>query len=396
MLVPMNCNLYNEYLQVRADVALQPSQLHEIQTDGQACAQFGIHHRLPFLKELYDRRKASFVSNVGALVEPTTKEQFEDRTASTCVGLFSHSDQRTAAQTLKCQVAGTSPKGAGGRFADALAAQDFRTTSFSVAGTAAWSQGVETNTDIIDRRQGSVRFNKYQQLQTVIGNITSTQYSNIYAEEYAQQLSQSLDSSERLASTLENLRLNTSESYRTESGLAKQFHQVARLIAARDVRKAERDFFFVSLGGFDAHSEVLESLELKFQEINDALQDFVTELEAQDVFDSTVLVTASDFGRSLTSNGAGTDHAWAGNYFVLGGGVNGGHVLNDFPTSLLEGNQQDAGRGRLIPKYPWESMMVPIAEWMGVEESRFGEAFPNLANFNRSAEIIDRSVLFRS
>jgi cullin-associated NEDD8-dissociated protein 1 len=198
-----------------------------------------------------------------------------------------------------------------------------------------------------------------------------------------------------LATLLDNVQLNTS-SYATETGLAKQFHQVARLIATREERKAERDFFFVSLGGFDSHSEVMEALEIKFQEINDALTDFVAELEAQNVFDNTVLVTASDFGRSLTSNGAGTDHAWAGNYFVLGGGVNGGRVLNDFPTSLLEGNEQDAGRGRLIPKYPWESMMVPIAEWMGVEESHFGNAFPNLANFNRSTEIISRSALFQS
>merc|ERR1712046_314416 len=120
---------------------------------------------------------------------------------------------------------------------------------------------------------------------------------------------------------------------------------------------------------------------------------FVAELKAQNVFDSTVLVAESDFGRSLTSNGAGTDHAWAGNYFVLGGGVNGGHVFNEFPASLLEGNPQDAGRGRLIPKYPWETMMVPIAEWMGLETSQHSSVFPNLANFN-SSHIIGRSSLF--
>merc|ERR1712176_768485 len=110
----------------------------------------------------------------------------------------------------------------------------------------------------------------------------------------------------------------------------------------------------------------------------------------------TVLVTSSDFGRSLTSNGAGTDHAWAGNHIVLGGNVKGGHVFNDFPSSLLEGNDQDAGRGRLIPKYPWESMMVPIAEWMGVEESDQASVFPNLANFDSSSQIISRASLFSS
>merc|ERR1711918_285593 len=95
-----------------------------------------------------------------------------------------------------------------------------------------------------------------------------------------------------------------------------------------------------------------------------------------------------------TSNGAGTDHAWAGNTSMLGGSVAGGRVYNRFPSSLLEGNEQDAGRGRLIPGYPWESVMVPIAEWLGVEESAYPEGFPNLANFNLSHHIIDRGVLF--
>merc|ERR1712061_487921 len=164
---------------------------------------------------------------------------------------------------------------------------------------------------------------------------TKSKYTNIYAEEYAQQLSESLEASENLGSIFANVQLNTT-SYPMETGLAKQFHQVSRLIKAREDRKAERDFFFVELGGFDAHSNALETLELKFEQIDNALRDFVAELEAQNVFDKTVLVTSSDFGRSLTSNGAGTDHAWAGNYFVLGGSVNGGRIYNEFPRSLIE------------------------------------------------------------
>merc|ERR1711879_471924 len=149
----------------------------------------------------------------------------------------------------------------------------------------------------------------------------------------------------------------------------------------RAERKVERDFFYVEMGGFDTHSDVDDVLNSKFTQIDDALRDFVAELKGQNVFDSTVLVAESDFGRSLTSNGAGTDHAWAGNYFILGGSINGGRIYNEFPTSLLEGNEQDAGRGRLIPKYPWESMMVPVAEWMGADAMHHASIFPNLHNF---------------
>jgi len=184
--------------------------------------------------------------------------------------------------------------------------------------------------------------------------------------------------------------------YEASTTLAMQLKQVARLIAAREGRKAERDFFFVSLGGFDTHSSVATVLAEKFKEVNDALRAFVTELKAQEIFDSTVLATHSDFGRTLTPNsGAGTDHAWAGNHVVLGGDLRGGEVFNEFPRTLLEGNEQDAGRGRLIPKYPWESMMVPISDWMGVAPEQHAEVFPNLANFNAS-QLISRTSLFKS
>jgi uncharacterized protein (DUF1501 family) len=224
-----------------------------------------------------------------------------------------------------------------------------------------------------------------------LGNITSQKYGNVYAEEYAKQLKEAMTSSEDLGHYLDQVTLTTN--YKTETKLQQQFHQVARLIKARDLRKAERDVFVVRIGGFDAHSNAAETLQEKFTDINNALEGFVAELEGQNVFQDTVVFTESDFGRSLTSNGAGTDHGWAGNHFIIGGSIQGKKVFNDFPDSLLAGNEYDAGRGRMIPKYPWESMMVPIAEWMGLDTSQHASVFPNLANFN-SSHIIGRSSLF--
>lgn len=67
-------------------------------------------------------------------------------------------------------------------------------------------------------------------------------------------------------------------------------------------------------------------------------------------------------------------------------------MLNKFPSSLAAGNALDLGRGRLIPQYPWESMMAPIGEWMGLDTAQLDVAFPNLVNFNPSHIILD---LFR-
>jgi len=255
-----------------------------------------------------------------------------------------------------------------------------------------WSQGVSTPVEIVDKSEGAVRFHKYQELKGVINNITSRQHKNVFCEEYAKQLANAFESSESLGTHLDGVQLHTT--YAKETKLDKQLNQVARLIATREARKAERDFFFVKIAGFDAHSNSAEVLAEKFKQIDDALRSFVGELKAQNIFDKTVLASESEFGRTLTSNGAGTDHGWAGNHFVLGGSVNGGHVFNDFPASLLPENEQDAGRGRQIPKYPWESMMLPIAEWLGVDQSTHSQVFPNLANFD-SSHLIPKSSLFK-
>ena len=126
------------------------------------------------------------------------------------------------------------------------------------------------------------------------------------------------------------------------------FKQVARLIATKEDRKAEPDSFFISIGAFDTHGDLFEIVEKNLLDIDDAPAEFVPELEAQAVFNDTAIISSSDFGRTLTFNGRGTDHSWAGNHFLVSGSVNGGRVYNDFRMSLLQGNDQDAKLGRLI------------------------------------------------
>lgn len=268
-----------------------------------------------------------------------------------------------------------------------------KVASFSISGVAAWSGGFNTSTEIIDRSGGAIRFNKYQIWSSSIDQLSKQRFSNVYCEEYTQAFASHVQSSERLGAVLDQVVLETASTYRTQTSLAQQLHQVARLIKGRDLREAERDLFFVQMGGFDTHADQTARLTENFQQINDALEDFVSELTAQDIFDSVVLVTHSDFGRTLTSNGAGTDHGWGGNHVVVGGGINGGRIFNEFLGSYLPESEYDAGRGRIIPKYPWESVMVPVAEWMGVSE--IAKVFPNLGNFN-STHIIDRVDLFKA
>jgi len=290
---------------------------------------------------------------------------------------------------------GTGAKGTGGRIADALAlgTKKFRTTSFSLAGTSIWPQGFATHGEIVDSRLGSGRFQEYERFRYTIDNITAQRHGNVYAEAYASAFLDAIETTEKVGQALSGVQ--TATGYPINSGLDRQLNQIAKLIRTRDARKAERDFFFLTTGGWDMHSNMKNNLDGKFNEINAALTKFVAEMEAQKIWDKVVFVTESEFARTLDSNGGGSDHAWAGNHFMISGGLNGGRIMNKFPAALQAGNDHDLGRGRMIPEFPWESMMVPLADWLGMDADQEAVTFPNLARFNRTQHIIPTKAMFK-
>lgn len=190
----------------------------------------------------------------------------------------------------------------------------------------------------------------------------------------------SIESSERIGQALAEVELSTN--YNIRGGLDRDLLQVSKIISTRVARKVERDFFFVQVGGWDHHSNMKNNVNTKFGELNRAFETFVAEMKAQNVWESVVFITESEFARTLDSNGGGSDHAWAGQHLVMSGGLEGGRVYNKFPAALHEGSPRDLGRGRLIPEYPWESIMVPVAQWLGVNDDQLVDVFPNIGKFN--------------
>jgi uncharacterized protein (DUF1501 family) len=172
----------------------------------------------------------------------------------------------------------------------------------------------------------------------------------------------------------------TTEFPQQQSSLGAQFKQVARVIKARASVGANRNSFFVRLQGFDTHGSPTE-LNRLMGLVDAALGAFEEEMKAQSLWDNVVVVTASDFGRTLTSNGFGTDHAWGGNSFMVGGGVKGAQILGQYPSDLTDNSDLNIGRGRLIPTTSLDAMWHGVAQWMGVEEARMDEVLPNRGNF---------------
>ena len=169
--------------------------------------------------------------------------------------------------------------------------------------------------------------------------------------------------------------------------LAAQLHYVAQLISAREELGMQQQVFFVRMGGWDTHSDQAARLPGLLSELNDAIGAFQDTIDGMRKSETVTSFTSSDFGRTLTSNGDGTDHGWGGHAFVFGGAVSGGQVFGDLPNYGSTNNPDDAGdrdgqfAGRMIPTTSVAQYGATIARWMDVPESEMTTLFPDLNNF---------------
>ena len=217
----------------------------------------------------------------------------------------------------------------------------------------------------------------------------------------------------------------------TYNGLAAQLRMVAAMIRASAQLGAggtamKRQVFFVSLGGFDTHgSEFWTSNPKNNGYISKAISAFwtamgnvtVTGVPGETARDHVTLFTMSEFGRTLDSNGAGSDHGWGSYQMVLGGAVKGGKIYgNDhnvysvpattpvymqvdttagavprvgLPPSPYSGTTRISNqlnhmlsRGELLPTTSSDAVVATIAQWFGVPPASItglNSVFPTLA-----------------
>ena len=157
------------------------------------------------------------------------------------------------------------------------------------------------------------------------------------------------------------------------------------MIKARHKLNAERDTFYVEQNGFDTHNDEGDVVETKLAEVDDALMAFVQEMKNQGVWNKVLVLEASEFGRTLKTNGQGTDHAWGGNYFMLGGKVKGRRIHGQYPHDLTDdGPFSVKSSGRLLPTTSWEAIWHGVAEWFGVTPEEMDAVLPNKQNFPQS------------
>jgi uncharacterized protein (DUF1501 family) len=390
---------YAAYANVRtaaSNVALTQAQLIQFAAQGK---QFGFHPSMASVAPLYASGKLAVLANTGTLRAPIpNRAAYLSTPAARPPNLFSHSDQQDQWNGL--QPGAPVRSGWGGRFADKLLAGNTGAlipAAVSVSGSQLYTLGASTAPLVVPSNGGvavsgqaadavsQARFNALVSLlknanpnnQVVVG-AASVMDKALTANATANPiLTATLPSNIQTAFTVGGALLNT--------GIAQQLRQVARLIEGRAATGVKRQVFFVSMGGFDTHSNTVTNQTNLFNQLFPAMRAFYDYTVAAGVANDVVQVSMSDFNRTFIGNAnAGVDHAWGGHQIVLGGTVKGGAMYGTFPD-LIRGNAggtMDAGsNGSWIPQTGVDQVGATLGKWLGMPGSDITQVFPNIGNF---------------
>ncbi|MGO4377778.1 DUF1501 domain-containing protein [Pseudoduganella sp. RAF19] len=362
----------------------------------QSGRSFALHPQLGSLKNLFENGRAAVVANVGTLLAPTTLAQYKSD-VNLPPKLFSHNDQQSMWQS--CQPEGAS-FGWGGRMGDLLASSNSNTTftCISAAGNAVFVSGRQIRQYQISNA-GAVPVNHIDDYMFGTWSnptraIITAGSGNMFAQEYANVMKRSLDNQATLSSGMAksgaggvpvpSMFSNPKTGAADVNPLAIQLQTVARVIAGRGTLGARRQVFFVSIGGFDTHDGQRVNHAVLMAKLNHALAWFdstLSNLMGSDMRNSVTTFTTSDFGRTLTSNGDGTDHGWGSHHFVVGGAVRGNNIYGSFPTIGLN-HSLDVGQGALLPTISVEQYGATLGRWFGLSDANLADVFPTLYRYS--------------
>lgn len=394
--VPVDAESYASYAKARPDLAWSPTKLQTLSASGQAAGRsFGVPIELAKLTNWYEAGKAAIVANVGPLVRPLTKS---DYLAS--VGLpqklYSHNDQTSTWQSLSPEGA---PSGWGGRMGDLLMAANAYPvfTAVSATGNAVFLTGqnvtqfqlsAEGPTSVSALEMSSIYGSS--RAPAALRRTLNPSDTNPLLTEYARVLQRGINSNAFLQKTLGGVNVPTVPANKVaigngattldKIGLARQLKIVLQLIAANQTLGMRRQVFMVSMGGFDTHANQMRDQPGQMAQVAASIDYFLSGLASIGLLNNVTLFTASEFGRTLLSNGDGTDHGWGGHHFVAGGAVRGRAIYGRFPD-LARGSADDVGSGRLLPTTSVIQLAATVGNWMGLSRSDLSLVLPQIGAF---------------
>jgi uncharacterized protein (DUF1501 family) len=377
VVVPRSDAEYAAYAASRQNLAIAQDVLLPIEPLEPDGADYGVHPSMAGVHSLFVAGRCAVIANVGPLIEPVTLEQYQQGTVSLPPQLFSHNDQQDQWHSLRGHR--TWRSGWAGRIADVLAEQTASqqlALNISLSGTTLFQAG-EVAAPYVMGSTGTV-FTASGDRRAAFERVVNASQPDVFGRAFADVLDRALR-----YTTLVNSVLAAAPVLATTfpaSALATQLKTVARMIAVRDQLGMSRQIFYVAAGGFDTHDAQLVNQPKLLSDVSASLAAFYNATVELGVSASVTTFTQSDFGRTLTSNGDGSDHAWGGVQFVIGDAVKGRNFYGRYPV-LEIGGPVDVGGGRLIPSTSTDQYAATLTRWFGVDPAHQPLITPNIGNF---------------
>lgn len=386
MLAPKSNTEYGHYATTRSNLAIPQNDLLGI-----AGNDFGLHPSFGGVKQLFDNGDLAMLANIGTLIEPTTVTQYQNGSVPIPVGLFSHLDQQNHWQTAHPHMRVN--QGWGGQIADLVGSTNVNqniSMNISLSGSNLFQYGNNTVEFAMNRNGPELPINylagwgNHPNRKALTDSLLYHNYQDPFKKTYADTFRQSLEAGLEFKQAIDALpAFNTSFS---NSNISQELEMVAKTIAARGSLGFERQIFFVRHNGWDHHDDLLVNHNNGMAEINNAMVEFKQVLDEMGMFNDVTTFVGSEFARTLTSNGNGSDHAWGGNAMVMGGDVQGNQMYGNYPSLEIGGPQYIDG-GVIAPTMATDSLFAELALWYGLTPSDLPTIFPNLGNFHNLATL---------
>ncbi len=389
LLIPLDVAGYSDYQNGRGRLALSRGDLNAINPSNTQGRPFALHPSMGAMASLFEAGHCAAVANVGPLVQPLTRAQWQANSAQTPPNLFSHSDQQSQWQ------AGTADAsmrlGWGGRVADIVASLNGVqnvATAVAVNGRSGFQQGATVSPFLV-ASNGNFGYDSFDAtsrdaLSVGFGEMISAPRSHLFEAAWNDTIKRGITTQAVFQEALNR----TSPLVTTfpGSGLGDQLRTVARLIAARASFGVKRQVFFCSLGGFDTHGiDQIQDQANLLGIVSDAMSAFYRATVELGVASQVTSFTMSDFGRDFPANGSGgSDHGWGSHHLMLGGAVKGKQIFGTFPTLRVNGPDDTSG-GRWIPTTATEQYAAALGGGFGLTASELAQAFPTLSRFSGGA-----------
>lgn len=386
MLVPTDDYEYQIYQNVRQGLAYSKETLMPISPIGAQPYAVGMPPSMSAVHGLFEQNKLSVVANIGPLLQPVTKLQASQDRTLLPPQLFSHNDQQNHWQSAKPQDPAFS--GWAGRMAELITdTQAGLPMNLSIDGinllqTGANSSPFSLNASGPEQFEGLDSTKDWNARRVATFDRLLSNTPHVLEQGLKNVLLSASTNNTLIAAALEQT-VATQVQYPADNELAEQLKMVANLASVQQQLGQERQIFYVGLGGWDTHDNQATAHPRLLQTLSEALKAFQANIDELGLSEQITTFTMSDFGRTLTSNGDGTDHGWGGHQIIMGGAVNGGELYGKMP-SLELGSNDDLGDGRIIPTLSVDQYAASLSRWFGLSESELNAVFPNLNRFDSS------------